>query len=472
MNHKFYSRINKFSLIFSDFVALFLATFIAYYVSTPDDFSLEIDEITDSVIRLNLFFFTGLGVIGWLWVIYRHYSYRKPFWDELRDIYITLFFASIVNLSLLVFTKNHFSLMTWAYVWGIAVILFPCSRILCKRFLSKLGCWQINSVIIGNQRNAKSVYNAISGDSYLGYCVNAFVSPADTIPVVTLNSTGYITGSELLENIDQYQMVFIALEKEQEHIMEKWVRKLNNIGFRNISIIPPLQGVPLYGTRISYFFSSEVIILRIKNNLAKRSSKFIKRCFDIVLSSFFLTALSPLLCYLFFKIKKDGGSAIYSQIRIGQDGKAFHCYKFRTMSMDALTILRELLENDLEAKEEWDKSFKLKNDPRITEIGKFLRRTSLDELPQLWNVLRGDMSLVGPRPVIRQELSFYGDDLNYYYMTKPGMTGLWQISGRSDTTYSTRVYLDAWYVKNWSLWNDITILAKTVGVVLKGKGAY
>lgn len=130
-------------------------------------------------------------------------------------------------------------------------------------------------------------------------------------------------------------------------------------------------------------------------------------------------------------------------------------------------VLKELLLTNEEAKEEWEATFKLKNDPRITKIGLFLRRTSLDELPQLFNVLKGEMSLVGPRPIITDELVRYNEEVEYYLLSKPGMTGLWQVSGRSDVDYETRVYLDAWYVKNWSMWNDIAILFKTIGVVLK-----
>lgn len=163
---------------------------------------------------------------------------------------------------------------------------------------------------------------------------------------------------------------------------------------------------------------------------------------------------------------------VYSQTRVGRDKKAFKCYKFRTMVLNSQQVLRELLERDPLAKQQWQKEFKLKNDPRITQIGKLLRKTSLDELPQLWNVLKGEMSLVGPRPVTRQELKYYGDDLTYYTMVRPGLSGLWQVSGRNDVDYTTRVYLDAWYVKNWSLWNDMVILIKTVNIVLRRKGAY
>lgn len=182
--------------------------------------------------------------------------------------------------------------------------------------------------------------------------------------------------------------------------------------------------------------------------------------------------LSPLLFYIFRKVKKDGGPAIYGHERVGKNGQPFKCLKFRSMVINSKEVLEQVLATDPEAKAEWDETFKLKNDPRITPIGKFLRRTSLDELPQLFNVLKGEMSLVGPRPIITEELERYRDEVDYYLLSKPGMTGLWQVSGRSDVDYDTRVYLDAWYVKNWSMWNDVAILFKTVGVVLKKDGAY
>ncbi|HBX9503913.1 TPA: UDP-phosphate galactose phosphotransferase, partial [Klebsiella pneumoniae] len=173
-----------------------------------------------------------------------------------------------------------------------------------------------------------------------------------------------------------------------------------------------------------------------------------------------LSILSPALLYISRKVKQDGGPAIYGHERIGKGGKSFKCLKFRSMIINSKEVLEELLAKDEDARREWESTFKLKNDPRITKIGAFLRRTSLDELPQLFNVLKGEMSLVGPRPIITAELVRYNEEVDYYLLSKPGMTGLWQVSGRSDVDYETRVYLDAWYVKNWSMWNDIAILFK------------
>ncbi|WP_038775471.1 sugar transferase, partial [Burkholderia pseudomallei] len=198
----------------------------------------------------------------------------------------------------------------------------------------------------------------------------------------------------------------------------------------------------------------------------------VKRAFDVAAASCLIVVLSPALAVIAFLVKRDGGPAVFGHVRIGRDGRPFKCLKFRSMVMNADAVLKALLERDPHARAEWEREFKLKNDVRITPIGRFLRRSSLDELPQLMNVVRGEMSLVGPRPVVEAELARYGDDVRYYLAAKPGMTGLWQVSGRNDTSYATRVSLDVSYVKEWSLRRDLVILLKTVNVVLRGSGAY
>jgi lipopolysaccharide/colanic/teichoic acid biosynthesis glycosyltransferase len=202
------------------------------------------------------------------------------------------------------------------------------------------------------------------------------------------------------------------------------------------------------------------------------ASQAVKRGFDVVVGVALLILFAPFLAAIAWSVKRDGGPAVFGHVRVGLNGRKFRCLKFRSMVVNAEQVLKQLLETDPQARAEWEREFKLKNDVRVTPIGRFLRRTSLDELPQLWNVVRGDMSLVGPRPVIDQELERYGADVDYYLMAKPGMTGLWQVSGRSNTDYATRVSLDVAYVKNWSLARDVTILFKTFKVVVYGSGAY
>ena len=168
----------------------------------------------------------------------------------------------------------------------------------------------------------------------------------------------------------------------------------------------------------------------------------------------------------------DGGPIIFAHRRIGKDGKTFPCLKFRSMAVDAEQRLKDVLENNAEARAEWERDHKLRDDPRVTKLGAFLRKTSLDELPQLFNVLRGEMSLVGPRPIVTGEIAKYGKRFRHYCAVKPGITGLWQISGRNDTTYRARVAMDCIYAKSRNVGLDLAILFFTVPAVLQRRGSY
>jgi len=200
----------------------------------------------------------------------------------------------------------------------------------------------------------------------------------------------------------------------------------------------------------------------------------VKRLFDIAFSLTILGLLSPVFFLIALAIKLGSkGPVVYAHKRIGRGGKVFNCYKFRTMYPDADIRLKEILEKDPELKIEWETSYKLKNDPRVTPIGSFLRKTSLDEFPQFWNVLKGNLSVVGPRPVVLDEIiKHYGEKAAKVLSIRPGLTGLWQVSGRSDTSYTKRILLDEEYVNNQSLALDIKLVLKTIPAMLSSKGAY
>ena len=201
------------------------------------------------------------------------------------------------------------------------------------------------------------------------------------------------------------------------------------------------------------------------------ASKIIKRVIDIIGSLALLVLFSPLFLVVALMVSLDGGPVFYRHKRIGRDGKPFGCLKFRTMILGAEACLNEYLSYHPEQRREWEQDQKLAFDPRVTAIGNVLRRLSLDELPQLVNVLVGEMSLVGPRPVTEGELKHYGAAASAYLAVRPGLTGPWQVSGRNDVSYATRVAMDEAYVRTFSLWNDIVILLRTPGVVLSKKGA-
>ncbi|MBC7152133.1 MAG: sugar transferase [Rhizobium sp.] len=198
-----------------------------------------------------------------------------------------------------------------------------------------------------------------------------------------------------------------------------------------------------------------------------------KRGFDIFMALSALLFLSPIFLMLMALVKfSDGGRIFYGHSRVGHGGRPFRCLKFRTMREDGDRILKEYLENNPSAYEEWRAARKLQNDPRVTTVGGVLRKLSLDELPQLINIIRGEMSVVGPRPVVEDELELYDVAAQYYLRSRPGLTGLWQVSGRSDVSYESRVALDSHYVQNWSLMTDIKIIGLTVPAVCLSRGSY
>ena len=198
----------------------------------------------------------------------------------------------------------------------------------------------------------------------------------------------------------------------------------------------------------------------------------LKRAIDVVGSGFLLISLAPVFMILASSVGLSGRPIFFSQQRIGKDGRRFRCFKFRTMVPQAEDALTKLLESHPKLSEEWQQTRKLRDDPRVTQVGAFLRRTSLDELPQLFNVLMGEMSLVGPRPIVQQELNLYARASGWYLAARPGMTGLWQISGRNDIGYRKRIALDTYYVRNQGFLLDAVILLRTIRVVIRGSGAY
>ncbi len=218
---------------------------------------------------------------------------------------------------------------------------------------------------------------------------------------------------------------------------------------------------------------SGIVTVKLNYNLFRPVNKYIKFLFDRFFAFFFILFSLPLYPIIALIIKIDSkGPVLYTQTRVGKKGKKFKVYKFRTMYVDADKKLKEILDKDPKAREEWYKYRKLKNDPRVTRVGKFLRKTSLDEIPQIINILKGEMSLVGPRPVTEEEIHrYYKETVKYYYSVLPGITGLWQVSGRNDLDFEARLLLDEYYVLNWSIELDLEIILKTVHVVLTGRGA-
>lgn len=466
-------RLSKFAILLGDMVAIalaFLLTNLAIHGLTPSSTAVGSMAAHPRFIAWGMV--AALGLVTLL-MSYQHYSDRRPLWDELRDFIRLVAILSMLDMTLVSLLRWEASRVWWAMSWILVAVLLVLMRMISRSLLKSLNLWTMPTIIVGTGSNAAEAALALQSQPEMGLEVCGFVDIGDaqaeassaTYPRYAAHRMG-----ELAKQ-DGFQWV-IALEHSQSDQREFWLRQLAQWNVADVGVIPAMRGVPLHGTDMSHFFSHEVALLRMRNNLRRWPARLTKRIFDTLIACLLLVILSPVLMVITVWIRKDGGPALFAHARIGKQGRTFDCYKFRTMVVDAEEQLEALLQSSPALRVQWEQDHKLKTDPRISKFGHFLRRTSLDELPQLFNVVRGDMSLVGPRPVVRGELSRYGDEVGYYLMVRPGMTGLWQVSGRNDLDYDARVYLDTWYVKNWSLWHDQIILSKTVSVVLTRAGAY
>jgi Undecaprenyl-phosphate galactose phosphotransferase WbaP len=411
----------------------------------------------------------------WFGVLRRKYFRRQPFWSELLGLikgavaFMTL--GSLVELlqgqamHLLVYAA-------WGAVLAAAVAL---GRALARQGLHAAGLWARPAVIFGAGENAQQAALALRSEPSMGYAVQAFALPQNApapLPVGAAHQAWPMQAADFvaLRNVH----CVIALEANQSELRDQLIRQLSKHQIPSVSIIPSMRGVPLFGLETTHFFSHELLMIHVRNSLMSKMHRCVKRIFDVVGASCLILMLSPLMMWVAYKIwRSDGAPVIFSQPRIGKGLKTFKFYKFRSMVKNAEDMLKQWeASNSPEWQEYTANNFKLANDPRLISIGALIRRTSIDELPQLFNVLIGDMSLVGPRPLLPREQSDYGDDLSLYALTPPGLTGLWQVSGRSQTTFEDRIAFDVWYVKNWSLWADVTILFKTWSVVFNRSGAY
>ncbi|WP_158647871.1 sugar transferase [Nocardioides houyundeii] len=325
-------------------------------------------------------------------------------------------------------------------------------------------------LIAGSRSHADELALNLKRERRLGYRVTGVVTPAYDMSPKTRSGIAVLGDIENVADIaikSGCDVVFIAGGAFGSSALLKelvWALETHNI---QLIVAPSLTDVS--GERVRFRPVDGLPLIHVdgpRGHLATRGSK---RLFDVVGSLTLILLFSPLLAVLAVRVRlHDGGPALFRQVRTGRDEKAFRCLKFRTMVLDAEALLARLHEEQGHS----NGLFKMKDDPRITKPGKWMRRFSLDELPQLFNVLRGDMSLVGPRPPLPSEVLSYEKSTLRRLRVRPGMTGLWQVSGRSDLTWDETVRLDLYYVDNWSMLQDISILARTVGAVFRSSGAY
>ncbi len=407
------------------------------------------------------------------------YSRRLLFWDGTKITTIAVLIASMPDLLMLVLGGAIYEKTPFVTSWLFMLVSVPLLRQGARILMTQAGIWQIPTAMIGIGNRTPQIAKALGGSLSLGFSVRWLVieNPSQQVPdslgcMKAIHSSDAAHTASILYRAGCKEAVVTTEDMQSAHFAEV-VQRLLEVNIP-VAIIPSLDRLPVAGATTNYFFGQNIMLLQMRSNVQRLPWRIIKRGFDILVSTFLLVLLSPLFLGLGIAIKRnDGGKATYFQIRIGRRGKPFRCYKFRSMVVDAEARLKAWENENPSLYQEFLENMKLKDDPRITPIGSFMRRTSIDELPQLWNVLRGDMSLVGPRPVVQHELEeYYGPATALYLRTRPGMTGLWQVSGRSDTSYSQRVILDEWYILNWSFWYDIVILIQTAWIVIARKGAF
>lgn len=390
--------------------------------------------------------------------------------DEVKKFAICCFFG-FSGISMSVFLDDGVRSERWALItsfmsaFPVSMLALPMAREIARRLFGKFRWYGVPAVLFTKGKNGNTVAKRLENRPDYGYkCAIIIDSEAKEyaeyhgIPV-------FPETDEILQAVKETG-IKIAILCDYHGDLDRI-----NSNFRYTLVIPQVQEINNISTDVRDM--GGILGFYSTHNLQKITSLATKRLVDLLLLLVSSPVTIPLTVIIALIVKLTSkGPVFYGHKRVGQNHREFKCWKFRSMVIDADKQLEKILAEDPKRREEWERDRKFEDDPRVTKIGKFLRKTSIDEIPQFFNVLTGEMSFIGPRPVTEPELEKYGKRADYILTAKPGLSGMWQISGRSETSYEERITLDAYYIQNWSVWLDIWIIMKTVFVVLKGKGAY
>lgn len=408
----------------------------------------------------------------------RMYTRTMELTQVLSRLFLSFFWGTCFAIILMYFAhvttqvSRLYVALFAIFGFGLMVLEKP----LLGKFIRHARWLQVPVLIVGAGKSADAAIREMKNTPGMAYHAIGFLEDSSHPESKFLEEIPILGGFADLEKVvgnTGVRDILIAAPGLSQDDLSSLIYRAQTVA-ENVNVIPNLVGVPMSNIEAFSFFDEKIMLLRIKNNLAIHTNQIIKRIFDLVLGGMAAIVLTPFLGIIAWMIRRDSpGPAFYNGIRIGKDNKPFTCYKFRSMYTNSDAILIDYLEKHPEARTEWDKYQKLKgDDPRVTRIGKIIRKYSIDELPQIYNVLLGNMSLVGPRPYLPREEAKMGKYLKIVTMTMPGITGLWQVSGRNDVSFDERLHLDEWYVHNWSVWLDIILIWRTIGVLLNRKGAY
>lgn len=456
------------ALLLADITALFLSVGISVGVK-----ALTVKGNLDIASYAGLWPFLFVFIFGYAIAgLYSGLGIGAP--EELRrsSLCSTILFVFLAATTVSLRGGSRYVTWTLFLALILSVALVPLVRECVRQVCARQSWWGFPAVIFGAGDAGKNIVMALLQDPGLGLKPVAILDDdahgqdhIHGVPVLGPVRLAPI----LLEGQRPAYAVFAMPDVPQTQLMSMIERYGEN--FSHVLVIPDLHGFS------SLWVDSKsvggMVGLELRQQVLLADYGIVKRLLDLTLTLVGGILVSPLLLFIALWVKIDSrGPLFYGQTRIGQNGHRFKAWKFRSMVTDADKQLARYLEDHPELREEWERDHKLKSDPRVTPAGRLLRRTSLDELPQLWNVIKGEMSLVGPRPITDDEVSKYGNTFELYKRVKGGITGLWQVSGRNDVSYDERVYWDLFYVRNWSVWLDLCILFRTIAVVLFSKGAY
>lgn len=432
----------KLIFVIIDLLAIFIAIILAYFIRNAME---TLFVHTDGYPLTNYILFAPIYITTVALFLYEGiYAYRYDFWHESKLVFKSVFFSFLIVMAYLAVTKSvqEYSRAVIIFAFVFMSFLIPVTKYIAKKLLYNFGLWQRKAEVYGNDPFLKE---EIFENYYLGY-VPTHDGDASTVFV---NSAG----------------------EDQQTLKKIIADKLNHK--HEVIFVPLIDDFDLTHSHIYHLSNTRTNLIVFQNRLKSHYRLWMKQLSDIVMTLIALPLLTPLMLFIAYKIRKEepGSSILFKQERLGQNGKVFVCYKFRTMYEDGDEKLKAYLEEHPEEISYYDTYHKYKNDPRITKIGDFLRRTSLDEITQIFNVMKNEMSFVGPRPYMLNEKEKIGKDIDVILTVKPGITGLWQVSGRSEVGFHSRVKLDAWYIRNWNLWMDLIILVKTVKTVVVREGA-
>lgn len=451
--------------LISDVISILVAEILSFFLR----FGLDYKHL---LIKWYLFAYIFI-LFSNLIIMYFEHLYDmefKSFLSQVPRIINSFLYSMFIFFVLIFFIRAvSFSRLIFAYFAAIAIVCMLIGRYIAVRTIKILysrGIGVKNLVVIGLNENSRNIIEYLDVHHEFGYKIGGYLD--DIEQGKKLDYFGTIDDFEKV--IEKQNISVILLSINDKDKINKIIQYCER-NYVQVYMIPDI--IDIISSPVEIGQISTIPLIMFKESRLSNSQLKLKRLFDIIASLVALFCLSPLFLILIVITKLTSeGPVFFAHTRMGMNGQPIKVYKFRTMVVNSQEILEKILDSDTQLAEEYRQDFKLKNDPRITKIGKWLRKTSIDELPQIINVLRGDMSIVGPRPIIPDELEKYKDYGKTLLKIPPGITGIWQTSGRNDLDYAERINLDMYYINNWSFWLDIIIILKTIPAVVEKKGAY